>query len=403
MDYLGGNQVVFDLDSRSTHDNPGPFRMVVHNFSRYADTVQALPILERIKLVIVIDFIVESFLPGNLPVMGVKLIGHADFDPQRERREPGFLQRISEKRAADVKTGLLNSVDRGTWVFGGRKTGPRPDRIRWLSWGVADREPAEENIKRRRTIANMTEEDRKLNRRVQIFLEPAATPVPPPTDLGDIILEILKNWQRDHRGELPPLPPWFWDPNFPGPGPRNRNEYNDFKCAMLDKLKSFDVDTAVDTLKDMFLKDPSQTNDWTNSVRQMIDEIDKRRREGQKEWWKDDDCPQPPGPPVKRPRLIVEPRVVNITRGGDAKVKVTVRDRPYTGSIQIDLRVLPPKVTAPRRAIPSYQDFVEIPLDAAADAPVTTERSVFADASYPDKGNPEGGNLKSDLFTVNVQ
>jgi hypothetical protein len=34
MDYLGGNQAVFDLDSRSTHDNPGPFRMVVHNYSR---------------------------------------------------------------------------------------------------------------------------------------------------------------------------------------------------------------------------------------------------------------------------------------------------------------------------------------------------------------------------------
>jgi hypothetical protein len=405
MDYLGGNQVVLDLDSSSTHDNAGPFRMVVHNFSRYADTVETLPILERIKLVVIADFIVESFLPGNLPVMGVKLIGHADFDPQRERREPGFLQRISDKRATDVETELLNRVDRGTWVFNPRKNGFRPDRMRWLSWGVADREPAEENIRRGRTIANMTEEDRKLNRRVEIFLEPGPTPVPD-NDLADKILDALKNWQRDHPpGDgPPPLPPWMWDPNFPGPGPRNRNEYNDFKCAMLDKLKSFDVDKAVDTLKDMFLKDPSQTNDWTNSVRQMIDEIDKRRREGLKEWWRDDDCPQPPGPlPVKRPRLIVEPRVVNITRGGDAKIKVTVQDRPYAGSIQIDLRVLPLKVTAPRRAIPSYQDFVEIPLDAAADAPVTTERSVFADATYPDKGSPVGGNLKSDLFTVNVQ
>jgi hypothetical protein len=371
--------------------------MVVHNCSRYAETVASLPILERIKLVVVIVFIVECFLPGNLPVMGVKLMGHADFDPERERREPGFLERISEKRAAEVLTELKNSVDRGTWVFGGRKAGPDPAQIRWLSWGVADREPAEENIKRKRTIANMTEADRMLNRRVEIFLEPGATPVPQPTDLGDLILRILRDWYRDHGGNAPPIPPPF-DPNFPGPGPRNKGEYNAFKCAMLDQLKKFDVDTALSSLKDLILKDPSQTNDWTNSFRQMVDEIAKRVKEGQKEWWRDDDCPQPPPPPVKKPRLVVEPRVVNIARGGNAKVKVTVLDRPYAGMIQITLRNLPAKVTAPPRAIYDFPNFVEIPLDAAADAPVTTESFVFAEAYYR-----AGETLKSDGFTVNVR
>src|SRR4030095_9189878 len=102
MNYLGGNQVVIDLDSRSTHDMLGPFRMVVRGFSRYAETAHSLPLLEQIKLVIVADFVVESFLPGNLPVTGMRLIGHADTDPEREHREPGFLQRISEKRASEI-------------------------------------------------------------------------------------------------------------------------------------------------------------------------------------------------------------------------------------------------------------------------------------------------------------
>jgi len=372
--------------------------MVVHSFSRYAETVGALPILERIKLVIVRDFIVESFLEGNLPILGVKLIGHADFDPERERREPGFLQRISEHRASEVMTELQRSVDKATWTFGGRKNGPKPSQIRWVPSGVADKEPAEENIQRKRTHANMTEEDRKLNRRVGIFLEPGPTPVPPAKDLWDLILKAMENWRWHYWHDPPPLPPWFWDPNFPGPGPKNKDEYTNFKCSVLEQLKKFDVDTAISTLKDMFLKDPSQTNDWTNSVRQMVDEIDKRRREGLKEWWKDDDCPQPQPPPPKRPRLIVEPRVVNISRGGDAKIKVTVLDRPFGGSIQIDLRNLPAKVTAPRRAIPAYQDFCEIPLDAAADAPVATERFVFADADFPGVVT-----LKSDGFTINVQ
>jgi hypothetical protein len=86
MNYTVGNRTVVDLDSAATHDTPGPFRMIVRGFSRYAETAESLPLLERVKLAIVVDFILDSFLPGNLPIMAVRLIGHADTDPDRERR-----------------------------------------------------------------------------------------------------------------------------------------------------------------------------------------------------------------------------------------------------------------------------------------------------------------------------
>jgi hypothetical protein len=400
MNYLGGNQVVIDLDSRSTHDMLGPFRMVVRGFSRYAETAHSLPLLEQIKLVIVADFVVESFLPGNLPVTGMRLIGHADTDPEREHREPGFLQRISEKRASEIARELKNRIAWATWMYSGRSSGPRPDQIRWLTSGVGDSQPDEENMKHGKTHANMIEADRKLNRRVRIFLEPGTTPVLDPDDARESVLDATRKWWQKER-ETNPKPTSPLDPTLPGP--QNKAEYIRWKCGVLEQLKKFDVDTAASTLKDLFLKDPSQTSDWTNSVRQMVDEIDKRRKEGEKEWWRDEDCPQEPPSPVSKPRLIVEPRTVTLKRGGAAMVKVSVVDRPFAGSIEVELRLLPAKVAAPRRFIPSYQNFVEIPLDVAPDAPASTERWVFADGYYPKTNDPKGVKLQSDPFTVVVQ
>lgn len=294
MNYTGVNQAVSDFDTRTTHNMPGPFRSVVRGFSRYAETVDALPLLERIKLVIIIDFIVESFLPGNLPIISMRLVGHADTDPQREQREPGFLQKISKKRAEELERYLRNDIARRTWTFSILNNtpvpaGPRPDQIRWVSSGAGASQPDEENVRRKKTHANMTEAGRKLNRRVEIFIEPGLTPVPQPTDprvrIGMTLLEVLDLLKQIHPPN--PLPPWMWDPRVPGT--LNRDEWKRFKKMVKERLKVVDVDTVLSTLKDMILKDPSQTSDWTNSLRQMVDEIEKRRREGQKEWWKDDD------------------------------------------------------------------------------------------------------------------
>jgi hypothetical protein len=90
------------------------------------------------------------------------------------------------------------------------------------------------------------------------------------------LLQQIQKWAREYAEKHPTVP---WD--VP-PGPHNKDQYTTFKCSVLDQLKKFDVDTALGSLKDMLLKDPSQTSDWTNSLRQMVDEIDKRRRESQK-------------------------------------------------------------------------------------------------------------------------
>jgi hypothetical protein len=399
MNYTGGNQAVVDLDRAATHKMPGPFRMIIRGFSRYAEKVEALPLTERIKLVIVIDFVVESFLPGNLPITGIQLIGHADTDPDRERREPGSVKRISENRATEIERYLRKEIALRTWMSRIVSVGPTPDKIRWSSSGVGSSEPDEENVKRKKTHSNMTERDRKLNRRVRIFLDPGSTPMPAPSDPAGKLWQTMLQWERDMCLKKPPgnwrLWPWI-------PGPVKRDEYTNFKCSVLEKLKAVDVDTALSTLKDMLLKDPSETSDWTNSLRQLVDEIDKRRRESEKEWWRDDDCGQQPPAPVRKARLIVEPRILNLKPGAEGSVRVSVLNRSDDRPIEVVLRSLPPKVTMmrDRQNIPGYQNWVDIPVTAAPDAPLVTERSVFAYGLFLD-GKGEG--LNSDMFTVTVQ
>src|SRR5271169_2368400 len=174
MKLLGQNQIILNLDAHATHSVPGPFRMIISGFSRYRSTVNTLLILEGIRLVVTADFIAESFRPGSLPILSVKIIGHADFDAQRGR---AFEQSISVSRAKDVERELRERVNRLTWEFNPtvtplRQTGPLSNTIDFQSTGVGATQPAPENVKRKLTPANMTEEDRKLNRRVEIILEP---------------------------------------------------------------------------------------------------------------------------------------------------------------------------------------------------------------------------------------
>ena len=80
MKFTGMKQAIFPLDLSASHSGPGPFQMIVRGFSRYHSTVGSLPILEIIRLVVTADFISERVRPGSLPITGVKIIGHADFD-----------------------------------------------------------------------------------------------------------------------------------------------------------------------------------------------------------------------------------------------------------------------------------------------------------------------------------
>ena len=158
--------------------------MVVGGFSRYRETVDSLPILEKIRLVVAAEFIAESFRPVALPILGVKIVGHADSDAQRGK---AFEQAISQSRARDVERELKQRVSRLTFVFNPfiiprLSSGPTAQMIDWRAFGVGATEPALANVRRGRSAANMNEADRKLNRRVEIFLEPADSPMPAPTN-----------------------------------------------------------------------------------------------------------------------------------------------------------------------------------------------------------------------------
>lgn len=277
MKFSGQNQVVFELDFSATHSSPGPFRMIVRGFSRYRTTVQSLPILEIIRLVVTADFIAESFRPGSLPVDSVKIIGHADFDAERGR---DFEHSISVTRAQDVERELRARVDRLTWEFNPtvtppRKTGPLSTTIDWQSTGVGSTRPAAENVKRHRTPGNMSEEDRKLNRRVEIFLEPGTTPVPTPP--SPALLKVIEDILRGRR--IIPLPP----PQPPGkpdlllrlPKREDRKTFLDMVKALNDTLGFLDVDTILGTIKDNI---PPGDPNWTSDFLQEWQKLEAERR-----------------------------------------------------------------------------------------------------------------------------
>jgi hypothetical protein len=58
-----------DLDGTTSHKESRPVRMVIHNFPKYTKDLNALPIVENIKLAVVADFIAGSFAPGSQPIV----------------------------------------------------------------------------------------------------------------------------------------------------------------------------------------------------------------------------------------------------------------------------------------------------------------------------------------------
>jgi hypothetical protein len=176
----------------------------VQGFSRYGEPVESLPLDELIQLRVFTDFINGSFDPGSLPITGIHVIGHADTDLQKGK---AFEQRISETRARNVQTYLKREVERNATVNNRLVAGtPTATTINWKTVkGVGATQPSPENLKRGKTPANMTEEDRKRNRRVEIILEPGPTLVQEiPINLN---LPPGYGMGQGGLGTLPPPPP----------------------------------------------------------------------------------------------------------------------------------------------------------------------------------------------------
>jgi hypothetical protein len=282
MQWISQNQMLFPLDLATTHSLPGPFRMIIDGFSRHNSAVRSLPILQKIRLVVTADFIAESFRPGALPILGVKMVGHADADAQRGR---SFEQSISETRARDVERELKARVASLTWKFNPtttplRNSRPVPDVIDWKSTGVGATQPAPENVRRHRTPANMTEADRMLNRRVQIILEPGATsvPIPPSADLAKLIEDILRGRRVI---PFPTPPPPGTPPEIPWVLPKreDRKTFLDMIKALNETLGFLDVDTILGTIKDNIPPgDPNWTDDFLQEWRKLEEERRQRNK-----------------------------------------------------------------------------------------------------------------------------
>jgi phosphatidylserine/phosphatidylglycerophosphate/cardiolipin synthase-like enzyme/outer membrane protein OmpA-like peptidoglycan-associated protein len=140
--------------------SPGPTREIVGGFLRYQNSVASLAQSEQQKIRNIAGLIVKSYQPRCHPIRTVRLVGHADFDPVRERREPGFIRRISRERALAVKQALERLIN-------------NPLLSSRLAWDVRGAGSAQLVVPNPRT-----EQERMRNRRVEIFLPAATSPKP---------------------------------------------------------------------------------------------------------------------------------------------------------------------------------------------------------------------------------
>jgi hypothetical protein len=63
---------------------PSPTRTTVSGFSRYSSSVASLPPDAQTRVRNVASLILRSFRPSYQPIVAVRLVGHADYDPLRE-------------------------------------------------------------------------------------------------------------------------------------------------------------------------------------------------------------------------------------------------------------------------------------------------------------------------------
>lgn len=140
------------LSGRCPADSP----YVIRGFNQYSDDIRLLPPSQQNKLAAIAAEVVRrtSATPGATPDTQVIVVGHADMDAAREKREPGFLQYISEKRAAAVSIELFC----------------RAGAIRLTPSGRGARSLA--------VPAPRTEAERSCNRRVEVKLVSASESLP---------------------------------------------------------------------------------------------------------------------------------------------------------------------------------------------------------------------------------
>ncbi len=102
--------------------------------------------------------------------------------------------------------------------------------------------------------------------------------------------------------------------------------------------------------------------------------------------------------------VTVAPAVIQLTRGGSAKVKVSILRRKHDGPVHVELRNLPLGIEASKGNIPRGQNSVDITVRAAAGAELGSRADVCAVASMRTSliDTTGHGNFASQHVRVNV-
>jgi hypothetical protein len=80
---------------------PPKSRRAVSGFPPLTDAVGGLPSREQIELRMLVEWVIETHMPGAFPVIGISCIGHADRDDERGR---AFELDMEEKREREKRT-----------------------------------------------------------------------------------------------------------------------------------------------------------------------------------------------------------------------------------------------------------------------------------------------------------
>lgn len=268
---------------------PLPSRRWIAGFSTNADSVGSLPLLEKIKLRLIADWIVECGQPGAYPVVKITALGHA------EAGEP-YPQGVSLKRANSVLEELRNEIHIQTKP-------PFGINLPSLDTTIQFQPQSFSSIANKRAVELIFERGQ--------YVVPSASPF--------FIMQItdqVMHWAK-YRFPPPPQPPLKW---WKLPTVTHKNEWQDIVNHIRNDtvLKYFDLKTIVEGMWKAAQGDPTLDPNAGDEERQKATE--KWAEELAEEWMKfnrelQQRTANPPGDPEDPPEPTITPPTRHIIKG----------------------------------------------------------------------------------------
>jgi hypothetical protein len=268
---------------------PLPGRRVIAGYPRNADTVASLPFLEKVKLRLIADWIVECGQPGAYPVVKITAVGHAE-------ASEAYAQAVSLKRASAVLEELRLEIRNQTKP-------PIGLNIPTLDTSIDFKPQGFGSIAGKRVVELVFERGQSVVRSA------------PPFFIMQLTDEVMR-WAK-YRFPPPPQPPLKW---WKLPTVTHKDEWREIVNYIRNDtfLKYFDLKTIVEGMWDAAQGDPSLDPNASSEERQKAAE--KWAEDLAEEWMKfNRDLQQrtanPPGDPEDPPEPTIVPPTRHITKG----------------------------------------------------------------------------------------